>query len=106
MTHYLLVYHGGKMEETPEEIDKAMAAWGKWMSDMGENVIDPGNPVGLSKTLHPDGSVEDNGGANPASGYSIIKADSEEAALEMAKACPHLQAAGTIEIAPIVEIEV
>jgi hypothetical protein len=44
--------------------------------------------------------VEDNGGANPISGISVVEADSIESAIAMAKPCPHLAIGGTIEIAP------
>ena len=41
---YLLVYHGGSMPESQEEIDATMARWGKWMEDNGPSLVDPGNP--------------------------------------------------------------
>jgi hypothetical protein len=49
--------------------------------------------------VHPDGSVTDDGGSNPASGYSLIEASDLDDALAKAKGCPHLQGNGTIEIA-------
>jgi hypothetical protein len=55
--------------------------------------------VGKSSTVHPDGSVTNDGGSNPASGYSLIEASDLDDALAKAKGCPHLQGAGTIEIA-------
>ncbi|MBT8116095.1 MAG: hypothetical protein KJP04_11965, partial [Arenicella sp.] len=66
--------------------------------------VDGGNPVGKSQTVHPDKSISDDGGANPLSGYSIIKADDAGAAAELAKGCPVLKVGGSVEIAPIVEM--
>jgi len=43
MTQYLLVYHGGEMEETSEEVEKAMADWAGWIEGLGEAIVDPGN---------------------------------------------------------------
>ena len=40
----------------------------------GVEALDGGNPVGPSKTVLAGGVVEDRGGANPASGYSLIEA--------------------------------
>jgi len=81
-----------------------MQAWMIWMGEVGDAWADPGNPVGMSKTVMHD-KVEDNGGANPLSGYSIVEADSIEAACEIAKGCPILiGGSGTIEVAPIVEM--
>ena len=43
-----------------------------------------------------DGSISDGGGS--ASGYSILSADSLDAAAEMAKGCPVLQGGATITV--------
>ena len=100
MTNFMLAYHGGKMPESPEEGARLMARWQAWIDGLGDANVDPGNPVGKSWTVSA-GGVEDNGGANPLSGYSVVKADNVEAAIELAKGCPHLDT-GTIEIAEII----
>lgn len=102
MAHYIYAYHGGKMPESPEEGAKVMARWQEWLTNLGDSVINPGAPVGMSKTLSAEG-VEDNGGANPLGGFSIVQADTMEAAIELAKDCPHM-GNGTIEIAEIIEM--
>ena len=99
MSKYLFVYHGGKKPESKEEIAKVMDAWGKWFGSMGSAVVDGGNPVGMSSTVQSDGSVVSNGGANPASGYSLIEAPSLDDAIAKAKGCPVLGAGGSIELA-------
>lgn len=104
MTKYIFAYHGGGMPETEEEGQKEMAAWGAWMEGLGDKLVEGGNPVGMSKTLTESG-LEDGGGANPLSGYSIVEADSPEAAAELGKGCPILKGGkGTIEIAPVIEM--
>lgn len=102
MANYILAYHGGKMPDTPEEGAKVMEAWRTWMGGLGDALINPGNPAGKSKTVTASG-VTDDGGANPLSGFSIVKADSIEAAIEMAKGSPHLDG-GTIEVAELIEM--
>jgi len=79
-----------------------MAKWKAWFGGMGEVVVDGGNPVGMSSTVSADG-VESDGGANPVSGYSIVKADSIDAATELAKGCPII-GTGTVEVAEIMEM--
>ena len=74
MAKYLFVYHGGKRVTGETEMKKVMDAWGAWFGSMGTAVIDGGNPVGKSSTVRSDGSVSNDGGANPASGYSLIEA--------------------------------
>ncbi len=83
MSEYIIAYHGGKKPESPEEGAKHMAKWKAWVSDLGDAVVNPGTPLGPSKTVSSDG-VADDGGPNPLSGFSIVRADSMDAALEMA----------------------
>ena len=105
MTKYMFAYHGGAgAPQNPEDAAAEMAKWESWLGGMGQKCHDMGAPVGLSKTVSAT-SVEDNGGANPLSGYSIVEAASEEEAIEMAKGCPILDnGAGTVEVAPIMEM--
>ncbi len=104
MPQFLYVYHGGAKPETPEDGEKAMAAWQAWMGGMGDTLITPGAPVGLSKTVTGAG-VTDDGGANPTSGYSVVAAADIETACEMAKGCPMVvDGSGSVEIAEIIEM--
>ena len=50
------------------------------------------------------GGVSDDGGSNPLSGITVVKADSIDAAVEMAKGCPHLDH-GTIEVVQMLDME-
>lgn len=99
MSKFLFVYHGGKNPESDEEIAQVMDEWGQWFGSMGSDVIDGGNPVGMSSTVVSDGSIEDNGGSNPASGYSLVEAPSIDDALAKAKGCPILKGGGSVEVA-------
>ncbi len=102
MSNYVFAYHGGKRPESREEGAKHMAKWKAWVGGLGDAVVDPGTPLGKSKTVSSSG-VSDDGGSNPMSGFSIVKADSMDAALEMAKECPFLEM-GTIEVAEMKEM--
>lgn len=104
MAKYLYVYHGGSVPQGKEEQARVMDLWGRWFGALGGAVVDGGNPVGPSHTVRSDGVVVGNGGANPASGYSIVQAPSIEAAIEMAKGCPIRAGGGSIEVAPIVDM--
>jgi hypothetical protein len=104
MAKYLFVYHGGKNPETEAEVTEVINSWGEWMGGMGAAVIDGGNPVGMSSTVNSDGSVSDNGGANPASGYGLFEAPDLSDALEKAKGCPILSSGGTIEVAEAIDM--
>ncbi|MCY0146386.1 YciI family protein [Hoeflea sp. G2-23] len=102
MPEFVFAYHGGKKPETPEAGAKAMEEWGAWFAGMGDAVVNPGNPVGQSWTVSSTGITHD-GGANPLSGFTVVKADSMEAAAEMAKGCPILDG-GSIEVAQVIEM--
>lgn len=103
MSKYVLAYHGGKRFETREEGQAHMKKWNAWNDGLGKAVINPGMYFGMSKTVSQDG-VEDGGGSNPLSGITILEADDMEAALEMAKACPHVDIGGIIEVAEIMQM--
>ncbi len=104
MTKYLFVFHGGNPPSNPADIKTVMDAWGAWYGGMGAAVVDGGNPVGKSSTVNGDGSLVSGGGANPASGYSLIEASSLEDAHKKAKGCPILKSGGTIEIAACIDM--
>ena len=104
MAKYLFVYHGGGMPETQEEQQKAMDAWGNWFAQMGAAVVDGGNPVAMSSTVNSDGSVANNGGPNPSSGYSLVEAKSLDEALNHAKGCPILGHGGSVEVAETIDM--
>ncbi len=105
MAKYLFVYHGGGDNPTnEEEVAAVLDAWGNWFGTMGAAVIDGGNPVGQSYTVSPGGSVTDNGGPNPATGYSLVEASSLDDALAKAKGCPILDADGSVEVAEAIDM--
>ena len=104
MAKYLFVYHGGENPKTEEEVAEVLDAWGAWFGTMGAAVIDGGNPVGQSYTINGDGSVMDNGGANPATGYSLIEASDVDDAITKARGCPILSVGGSIELAEAIDM--
>ena len=109
MPKYVLAYHsnsGGpsEMPDTEEGMAEVMQAWESWFASLGENLVDGGNPIAFAKTVNSDGSVSDGGGANALTGYSLVQADSIDAALDMAKGCPVLSADGNVEVAEAMDM--
>jgi len=104
MPKFLLAYHGAPQFKTKQDGANHMVAWRAWSQGLGDAVVDPGMPVGASRTVSSSG-VEDGGGSNPLSGVTIIQADTMEAAVAMASACPHIDAGGTIEVAEGMDME-
>lgn len=104
MPKFVLAYHGNPDIKSKEEGAAHMAAWQAWSAGLGDAVIDPGMPVGVSKTITATG-VEDGGGSNPLSGITIIQAANMDEAIAMAKDCPHISGSGTIEVAEAMDME-
>ena len=96
MANYLLTYYGGGMPETAEEQAQVMAAWTSWFGQLGDALVDGGNPTSQSKAISADGSVMDETMAP--TGYSIIKADDIDAAVTAAKGCPVLAGGSTVVV--------
>lgn len=104
MSNYLFAYHGGKMPETEEEIAKVTAEWSRWYNRIGQEVVDPGKPVIRAKSIASTGHITNGGGADPVSGYTIVKAPDIEAAAKLAKDCPILKTGGRIEVCETVDM--
>lgn len=96
MPNFLLAYHGGGMPETPEAQAAVMAQWMKWFEGMGPAIVDGGNPISRAQTVTARG-VSAVGDA-PITGYSLLKANSLDAVVLMAKGCPNLQAGGDVTV--------
>lgn len=105
MPNYTFIYHGGSHPESEAEVADVMTRWRDWLGSLGKDAVDPGAPVGMSKTVMADGSVVDGGGSNPLSGYSVISAKDMDDALSKSKDCPHLSSGGSIEIAEVIDME-
>ena len=104
MADYIFAYHGGNKPESPEAGAEMMAKWKAWLDGLGDAVVNPGTPLGMSKTVSTSG-VADDGGPNPLMGFSVVRAETMDAALDMAKSCPVLETDGTIEVAEMMQME-
>lgn len=99
MANFVLLYSGGSMPATEAEQAAVLQAWGAWYDGLASAVIDPGNPfTPMAKSIASDGTVTDGAMGTPASEYTIISADSLDAAVNMAKGCPVLQGGGQISV--------
>jgi hypothetical protein len=84
MKKFVFLAHG-TMERTPEFIEAQQA----WWSSMHGHVIDSGNPLFNGRDVSRDGTVARIGAdLPPALGYSIVQADSMEAAVSLLASCP------------------
>jgi len=103
MAQYIIAYLGGDQPSSPEEGKQHFAKYKEWLSSLGDSVVSPANPFKDTSTVNPDGSVT-SGGKSTMSGYTIIEADSMEAALAIAKACPFLNIGGSLEVSELMQM--
>ena len=100
MSQFVIVYVGGNQPSSPEEGQRHFARYMEWLSSLGAAAVSPANPLMHTRTLNPDGSV-DEGSSSGISGYTIVEADSIEAALELARSCPFLEIGGSLEVSEL-----
>jgi len=97
MGNFLFAYRGGQMADTEEEQQAAMARWGAWFGQLGDAVVDGGNPFAASASVKSDGTTGD-GAESGLGGYSVITAGDLGAATELAKGCPVLENGGSVDV--------
>ena len=99
MGKYMVIYSGGMgMAATPEEQEKIMADWGAWYGQMGEAIVDGGAPFADSKHMTGNGVSDGPLGDTPATGYTLIEADSLDAAAAACQNHPHLDHGGQVQV--------
>jgi hypothetical protein len=106
MKKFLVLYRmdAGEMQKmmantTPEQRKKGMAEWDAWMKKKSANFADRGGPAGKTKKVAASG-VSDT--RNDIGGYSIVQADSYDAAAALFTDSPHLMMPGaTVEVMEI-----
>ncbi|MBL4866635.1 MAG: hypothetical protein JKY67_09710 [Pseudomonadales bacterium] len=103
MTEYVMVYIGGNQPSTPEEGKQHFEKYQAWLASLGEAAVSPMNPLKNTSTINSNGTVT-TGSKTTMSGYTIVEAQSMEAALEIAKACPFLDIGGTLEVSERVQM--
>lgn len=103
MTQFVFTYLGGNQPSSPEEANEHFAKYMEWLSSLGESVISPTIPLKDTHTVGPDRTVRE-GGSSAMSGFSIIEAESIEAAVEIAQACPFLDIGGSLEVSELMQM--
>jgi len=103
MPQYIIAYLGSNQPSSHEEGEQHFKKYKEWLSSLGDSLVSPANPFKNTSTINSDGTVTD-GSTTSMSGYTIIKADSMKAALEIAKACPFLDIGGSLEISELIKM--
>lgn len=92
---------------SPEQMQQSMDRWMKWIGEGFEQgwLIDGGDALLPDcRVVHPNQTVTDGPfveSKEVVGGYAIVKADSIEAAVALAKSNPNLAEGGTVEVRPL-----
>ncbi|HVZ12484.1 MAG TPA: YciI family protein [Patescibacteria group bacterium] len=94
MKKFVFVYHGSDVDANASS--EVMAAskdkWMAWFGTFHDKMVDGGNPFAPSgKSVTSKGVETVSAEMTPATGYTIINANSMDDAVEIAKGCPLAQ---------------
>lgn len=114
MSEYLYLFRGGdpaNQNFSEEQRQAHMQKWGAWMQKLTETGhFKGGNPLaqgatmlsGASGETVTDGPFSDSN--EVIGGYIIVKSESREEAIELAKGCPIYENGGKVELREIIEM--
>jgi len=112
MSEFVLLYRGGQRPASPQEMQEVMQKWMAWFKAMAAKgqVVDRGQPLEKSGKVVQAGSkvVVDGPFAEAkdlVGGYTIIKASDLAEAAEVAKGCPVLDRGGSVEVRPVMKMD-
>ncbi len=81
-----------------------MGKWKQRLADLDDAVVVSGTPMKTPKKITSAG-VTDQSDDDAFNGYTVVRAENMVAALDIAKACPHLLI-GTLEVAEKADMKI
>jgi len=111
MGDYTFLYRGGMLEASPEERQKHLEKWMVWFKDMGAKgqIKETGHPLESGRKVVSGKAMTVNDGPfaeakDLISGYTVIAASDLAHAADIAKGCPILQVGGSVEVRPVMQM--
>src|SRR5437868_270807 len=113
MSEFTYLYRGGMPSgQSPEQMQQQMQRWIAWMKDLGQkgHLKDQGHPLersgkvvkGKEKTVT-DGPYAE--AKDVIGGYTLIEAKDLAQAVELLKGCPIFEVGGSVEVRPIMKMD-
>jgi hypothetical protein len=109
MAKFLFIYRGkpdAHAKMTPDEMQKQMEKWRTWITEGMQKgwMLDPGDALNedgkvVTAKIVTDGPFVES--KEILGGFSIVQADTIEAAAKLAKGCPGLLVGGSVEVRPM-----
>jgi len=103
MRQFILVYLGGNQPPSEEEANLHYKKYFEWLTSLGDAVVIPTIPLKDTTTVSPEGEINE-GGSSAMSGFTVLKAESLQDALAIARQCPFLEIGGSLEVSEMMEM--
>jgi hypothetical protein len=84
LSKFVFLYKGLWPDPTPEITD----AWSSWFAEIGESIVDSGNPFGSGREVSDNGSTDLPPGPQSITGYTIVNANDIDEAEKLLANCP------------------
>jgi hypothetical protein len=112
MGDFTFLYRGSNAStQSPEERQKTMEKWMAWFKDMGAKglIKDPGHPLEAGGKIVKGKPIAVSDGPfaeakDVVGGYTLIQAGDLAQAAEIAKGCPILEGGGSVEVRPVMQM--
>jgi hypothetical protein len=85
------------MPASEEARQQVMAAFMTWVQSTGDAMVDPGAPLGRSKTVSSNGD-DAAPASEPTAGYTIIEAEDLDTAVGLVRSHPFITRGGTLRV--------
>jgi len=95
---YLITYQGGG-EMDPSQNDRVKAAFGKWLAEAGQAVLDPGAPTNPVAHVS-NGEVV----STVVRGYSLVEAASTDEVTKLLASHPFVGRGGTLQVNEVLPV--
>jgi hypothetical protein len=111
MSEFLYLYRGGVRGASPEQMQQTMQKWMAWfkqlsekghITNMGHPLENAGKVVRGSKKAVTDGPFAE--AKDVVGGYTLLQARDLDQAVELSKGCPIFDGEGTVEVRPIMQM--
>jgi len=113
MKEFMLIFINNSQtisNHTPDDWQHIMSRWKTWMESIASkgNLVSPGNRLGFEGKIVKPGKIIVDGPYTESKeivgGYSIIRADSLDQAVEISTGCPILDFGGTVEVRNVIDM--
>jgi hypothetical protein len=111
MEKFMLIFHGGMEDQSPETMQAQMGKWMAWIDKLsktnqyvsGEPLLPGGKLVKGPKKTVTDGPYTE--GKEVVGGYFIVSADSMEEAVKITDDYPDFEYGGSIQVRQIMKMD-